>query len=79
MLLTFIVWFIFSQLTLGLNIYMASTDPVFDWVYILVVLRSLFAVLMTAVRPLYLSYNKRASLFILPPNQEAIETLDMVL
>lgn len=79
LLLTFLVWFAATQLALGLYVHQEN-GPNFDWVYLILVARSVAAVLLTAGRPLYLSMNARNNHFLLlPPNQESIENLDIVL
>jgi hypothetical protein len=55
MLLTFIAWFILTQLSIGFFIHQGPEYPTFDWVYLLLVIRSNLAVILTAGRPLYLS------------------------
>lgn len=81
MLLTFLAWFTTTQLAIGLFIAHASSAPNFDWVYLILVVRSILAVLLTALRPLYLSYTvKNPDYFmLLPPSYESIQNLDMVL
>ena len=81
MLLTFLAWFILTQLSLGLFIHQSATMPTFDWLYLLLILRSIVCTILTCGRPLYLSYNTSSSnqFILLPPNQESIESLDMVL
>lgn len=83
MMFTFAVWFITTQLTLGLFIHQTPTFPTFDWVFLLLIARSILAAILTAGRPLQLALrrggNKPDRQLLLPPNHESIETLDMVL
>lgn len=81
LLLTFLVWFVTTQLAIGLYVHQADSNPNFDWVYLILVFRSVAAVILTSGRPLYLSFIRRGAspFLLLPPNQESIESLDIVL
>ena len=83
MIFTFGVWLLTTQLTLGLFIHQSPSFPTFDWVYLLLIVRSVLAGVLTAGRPLQMTLGRAAlkpdRQLLLPPSHESIETLDMVL
>jgi hypothetical protein len=54
-LLTFLVWFVTTQLAIGLFIHQEETAPNFDWIYLILVARSIAASILTCARPLWLT------------------------
>lgn len=81
-LLTFLVWFVTTQLAIGLYIHQEEGSPNFDWIYLILVARSIAASILTCARPLWLTQKGnqlRKEFILLPPNQDSVENLDMVL
>jgi hypothetical protein len=77
-MLTFACWFTCTQVTLGIFIWRPEQSQ--TWIYLILVLRSVLAVITTASRPLWLTYKREGKGFILlPPNSECIESVEMVL
>lgn len=77
---TFLAWFISTQTTMGLVIY--QPQNILDWLYLIFVGRSLLIVVLSGTRPLFQTIYKQEGsnrFILLPPNQESIESLDMVL
>jgi hypothetical protein len=77
---TFLAWFISTQATMGLVIY--QPQNILDWLYLIFVGRSLLIVVLSGTRPLFQTIYKQEGsnrFILLPPNQESIESLDMVL
>jgi hypothetical protein len=80
LVITFISWFVSTQMTLGFVIYHPSN--ILDWLYLVLVGRSLLSVLLSGTRPLYQTIFKQEGanrFLLLPPNQESVEALDTVL
>jgi hypothetical protein len=81
-LLTFLAWFFVTQLAIGLFIYQQDSNPNFDWLYLILVVRSILTSILTCTRPLWLARNSnqmKDGYIQLPPNIESIENIDMVL
>lgn len=81
-LLTFLAWFFVTQLAIGLFIYQQDSNPNFDWLYLILVVRSILTSILTCTRPLWLardSNQMKDGYIQLPPNIESIENIDMVL
>jgi hypothetical protein len=77
---TFLAWFISTQTTMALVIY--QPQKIIDWLYLIFVGRSLLIVVLSGTRPLFQTIYKQEGsnrFILLPPNQESIESLDMVL
>jgi hypothetical protein len=66
-----------SFATIGFFIYVSEAYN-WEWVSFIMVFRSVGVILISAVHPLYMTY-KGSYFILLPPNQESIESLDMVL
>ena len=58
---TFLVWFFTTQLTIGLFINQGDLSPNFDWLHLILVVRSVAAVLLTGVKPLYQTYTGKGN------------------
>ena len=77
MILTFSLWFLCTQATIGGFIHEPNDSQ--QWIYLILVLRSFIAAITTTARPLYLTYKKEEKYIMVPPNSENIESIDIAL
>ena len=75
--LVFTVWLTGSQASIAVFLY-ASPHNTWEYYSLILVFRSLIACLVTTVKPIYQTYQGN-QFILLPPSQENIESLDIVL
>ena len=70
LIITFLGWFITTQATLGLVIYQPH-NSIQDWMFLLLIVRSLLSVVLSGTRPLFRTIYKQEGsnrFILLPPN-----------